>query len=491
MRSRVTRSATVLTATLLLLSGCTGGHDEDGDAATTFRTPSRAVDLVAGRSPAENAVGTSRRLFERSDVAIVSARSARSQQRSVKAAARLGVPVLLVGPTTRAELDRLGVRTTLAVGPKDADWPDLPGRRLVGDGQDDVDRAVGRLPRTSPRDHDVVVLVHTPGADLASVGTARAAGATVVGVKGGDPRADRRAIRALRDAPDAPVVGVGSTFRRGLGYEVTAVRRDLTQPGGGLLVFPGRHVVALYGHPGTPSLGLLGEQGTAATVRRAARLAREYQELSDQPVVPALEIIATVASSEAGDDGDYSAESSVRDLTPLVNAAEKAGQYVVIDLQPGRTDFLTQAKRYRSLLERPHVGLALDPEWRLARDQKHLTQIGSVGASEVNAVADWLADLTRERRLPQKLFVLHQFSTSMIRDRSTLDVGHPELSTVVHVDGQGTPGAKIGTWNTIRQGSPKGVDWGWKNFLDEDEPMLTVPQTWRDVRPRPDLVTYQ
>ncbi len=458
MRSRVTRSATVLTATLLLLSGCTGGHDEDGDAATTFRTPSRAVDVVAGRTPAQNAVGTSRRLFERSDVAIVSARSARSQQRSVKVAARLGVPVLLVGPTTRAELDRLGVRTTLAVGPKDANWPDLPGRRLVGDDQADVDRAVARIPRTSPRDQDVVVLVHAPGADLTSVGTARAAGATVVGVKGGDPRADRRAIRALRDQPDAPVVGVGTTFRRGLGYEVTAVRRDLTQPGGGLLVFPGRHVVALYGHPGTPSLGLLGEQGTAATVRRAARLAREYQELSDQPVVPALEIIATVASSEAGDDGDYSAESSVRDLRPLVEAAEKAGQYVVIDLQPGRTDFLAQAKRYRSLLERPHVGLALD---------------------------------TRERRLPQKLFVLHQFSTSMIRDRSTLDVGHPELSTVVHVDGQGTPGAKIGTWNTIRQGSPKGVHWGWKNFLDEDEPMLTVPQTWRDVRPRPDLVTYQ
>lgn len=481
----------MLAASLLLLTACTGGHDGDGDATATFRTPSRAIDVVAGHTPAQNAVGTSRRLFERSAVAVVSARSARSQQRSVKVAERLGVPMLLVGPTTRGELDRLGVRTTLAVGPKDADWPDLPGRRFVGDDQADVDRAVARVPRTSSDGRDVVVLVHAPRTDLASVGTARAAGATVVGVKGGDPRADRRAIRALREQPEAPVVGVGRMFRRGLGYEVTAVRRDLTQPGGGLLVFPGRHVVALYGHPGTPSLGLLGEQDTTATVRRAARLAQQYQKLSDQPVVPALEIIATVASSSAGDDGDYSAESSVADLEPLVEAAEKAGQYVVIDLQPGRTDFLTQAKRYRSLLEHPHVGLALDPEWRLARDQKHLAQIGSVRASEVNAVADWLAELTRERRLPQKLFVLHQFSTSMIRDRSTLDVGHPELSTVVHVDGQGTPGAKTGTWNTIRQGSPQGVHWGWKNFLDEDEPMLTVPQTWRDVHPRPDLVTYQ
>ena len=41
--------------------------------------------------------------------------------------------------------------------------------------------------------------------------------------------------------------------------------------------------------------------------------------------------------------------------------------YVVLDLQPGRTDFLTQAKRYEPLLALPHVGLALDPEWRLGR----------------------------------------------------------------------------------------------------------------------------
>jgi hypothetical protein len=197
-----------------------------------------------------------------------------------------------------------------------------------------------------------------------------------------------------------------------------------------------------------------------------------------------------VASSSKGKDGDYSAESDVDDLLPLVRAARKAGQYVVIDLQPGRTDFLTQAKRYRSLLLQPHVGLALDPEWRLRKGQKHLRQIGSVSAAEVNRVSAWVARLTREQKLPQKLFVLHQFSPGMIRDRSRLVTTHPELATVIHVDGQGTPAAKRGTWATIRRSAPDGVHWGWKNFHDEDEPMLTARQTWR-VRPRPDLVTYQ
>ena len=71
-----------------------------------------------------------------------------------------------------------------------------------------------------------------------------------------------------------------------------------------------------------------------------------------------------------------------------MDAAREAGVYVMLDLQPGRTDFLTQAKRYEELLAQPHVGLALDPEWRLGPQQLHLEQIGSVGIDEVNSVVD-------------------------------------------------------------------------------------------------------
>ncbi len=164
--------------------------------------------------------------------------------------------------------------------------------------------------------------------------------------------------------------------------------------------------------------------------------------------------------------------------------------FVILDLQPGRTDFLTQAQRYAELLREPHVGLALDPEWRLRPDQVHLRQIGSVDGAEVDAVAAWLAELTRAEGLPQKMFVLHQFSPSMIANRQVVRTDRPELQVVIHVDGQGSPGAKVGTWNAIRQGAAPGIAWGWKNFLDEDLPMLTPEQTWA-VAPRPDLVTYQ
>jgi hypothetical protein len=35
------------------------------------------------------------------------------------------------------------------------------------------------------------------------------------------------------------------------------------------------------------------------------------------------------------------------------------------------------------------------------------------------------------------------------------------------------------------------VSWGWKNFVDEDVPMLTPEQTIEQVQPTPQLITYQ
>jgi len=120
----------------------------------------------------------------------------------------------------------------------------------------------------------------------------------------------------------------------------------------------------------------------------------------------------------------------------------------------------------------------------------HLRQIGSVGVDEVNSVVAWLADLTRTEHLPQKMLVLHQFAQRMIVDRERLDTTRDELAVVVHVDGQGSQPAKAGTWTALQRGAPAGVHWGWKNFYDEDSPMLDPAQTYR-VRPLPDLVSYQ
>jgi hypothetical protein len=288
------------------------------------------------------------------------------------------------------------------------------------------------------------------------------------------------------------VLAVGSAFGAAevLRNRIDTAATGVELPGGGQVVFPGRRMIALYGHPGASSLGVLGEQPLDASIARAKAVAASYSSLVDEPVVPAFDLIATVASSGAGSDGNYSNETPVAELKPWVDAAWAAGVYVVLDLQPGRTDFLTQAKLYADLLRGPNVGLALDPEWRLKPDQVHLKQIGTVDAAEINATGRWLDDLTRANHLPQKVFMVHQFRLDMISNRKAMVTDYDELRVVIHADGFGSPGAKNSTWNTLHLDPPANVAWGWKNFYDEDQPTFTPQQTMAQS-PKPVFVSYQ
>jgi hypothetical protein len=268
------------------------------------------------------------------------------------------------------------------------------------------------------------------------------------------------------------------------------VRAGVRLPGGGQVLFPGHLLVALYGHPGAPALGALGQQGLRASIARARKVAAAYQPLTRARVIPAFEIIATVAQASPGQDGDYSSESPVASLRPWVQRATAAGFYVILDLQPGRASLLAQARRYQSLLELANVGLALDPEWKLAPGQLPLRQIGSVSISEVNSVISWLAGLTARYRLPQKLLVLHQFRLSMIRHEDELDTRYHDLAILIHMDGQGSPAAKQQTWDTITRAAPPRVFFGWKNFYVKDHPMLSPRQTIART-PRLSMISYQ
>ncbi len=386
-----------------------------------------------------------------------------------------------------AELSRLGATTVLHIGP---DPPDLPGVEVVG--------SVGDLPEfeaTSPVEN-VASLVEADSSSrddqAAALATLQAAGASAIEVGDPDPRVRPADIEALAEADPAVAIGVGADFGSDdeFGQRVAVASTGVQLPGGGQTVFDDKRYVALYGHPLTGALGVLGEQGPESSVARARKVAAPYADLTDDTIVPAFEIIATVAAGAPGKDGNYSNEWDVEVLRPLVDAAAEAGIYVVLDLQSGKSDFLSQARDYEELLLEPHVGLALDPEWRLYGTQKPLVQIGSVSAAEINETLDWLAGLTAEADLPQKMVLLHQFRTDMITDRADLDLSHDELAVIVQMDGDGTMGQKLDTWAALRANAPKALRFGWKNFYDEDEPTPNARTTF-GVDPRPWWVSYQ
>ncbi|HST98625.1 MAG TPA: hypothetical protein VLJ85_13345 [Geodermatophilus sp.] len=533
----------------LLVSGCgaASGDEAEQGAGVATSAPDARLTLVADEDPVASAASASRALFDSADVVVVARDGdAAGTLLGASAATGLGVPLLLepvgggAADALSGELERLGTTTVLAVGaaeggaggeggPEVVTVPAAPdvvaevtGLELGEAQQVDADDAVaavaeldpeqptalqptgsepagseagdGELPaveRAEPLEDTVVVTTGAPEA-LAGVATARAAGARVQ-LSPPDPRGSAELVDLLGEQQPGTVVALGAGFgaEEGLDWKLETAATGRQLPGGGQLLFPQHFLVALYGSPGTGALGVLGEQDLPASVERAQAHAADYEPLvQDATVVPAFEVIATVASSVAGPDGNYSTELPVEELRPWVEAAGEAGMYVVLDLQPGRTDFLTQAEQYRSLLELPHVGLALDPEWRLGPGEVHLTQIGSVSIDEVNRVVTWLADLTRAGDLPQKLLLLHQFRVDMIPDRDRLDTSRDELALMVHADGQGGQGDKQATWQALRQTEPDEVAWGWKNFYDEDRPMLSPEETVA-VEPRPNLISYQ
>jgi hypothetical protein len=275
-------------------------------------------------------------------------------------------------------------------------------------------------------------------------------------------------------------------------WQLDLAATDTELFGGGTTVFPDRRIVAYYGNPLTFRLGILGETDPDRAVERVTERAALYNAEGLPPAQPGFEIIVTVASNRAGEDGNYSNEMPLETIRPWIDIAIERGVSVILDLQPGRSDFVTQAKLYEEFLRLPNVGLALDPEWRLKPDQRHLRQIGSVGAEEINAVVDYLTTLVHEETLPQKILVLHQFQERMLPDRQLVDTP-PEIAVVVHVDGQGSLGSKYGTWAAMLAAPTlpeQQLWWGWKNFIDEDFPTATPGQV-NAVEPLPVVVTYQ
>jgi len=261
-------------------------------------------------------------------------------------------------------------------------------------------------------------------------------------------------------------------------------------PEGGRSLFPHYRLVALYGTPNLPVLGGLGQQSPQASIVRVKQIAKSYQPYSAQPILPTLEIITTIASASPTANKDYSQELDPTSLKPWIMAAQASGVYVVLDLQPGRQSFLPQAKEYAALLQHPNVGLALDPEWHLGPNELPLEQIGSANIKDVNQMAAWLATLTKQYKLPQKLFLLHQFRLSMLPDRAQLNTTYPQLAYAIQMDGQGTQAQKLSTWHAIIAQPPQNVYFGWKNFYLKDAPLRT-PAATMALTPKPWYVSYQ
>ncbi len=253
---------------------------------------------------------------------------------------------------------------------------------------------------------------------------------------------------------------------------------------------PGPQIVALFGYPGAPELGVLGTATPAAIAAQASAWARVHDEHNgERGVVPAYHLVAGVAQAEPTPDGTWLGRLADDEIARYVEAAREHGLLLFLDVQIGWSDPLAEARLLEPFLREPFVHLALDPEFATRRlGVRPGLAAGSITAEQVNAVQRYLAALVRDGGLPPKILIVHQSGEGMIERRSEID----DLANVVlsiSMDGPGAVEDKLAGYERFALPEPSERP-ALKLLFESDTPVMGPPDVQRLDRP-PGIIIYQ
>ena len=248
-------------------------------------------------------------------------------------------------------------------------------------------------------------------------------------------------------------------------------------------------IVAYYGTPRQPAMGILGEADSDAVAWMLSERAGRFDALNgDRGIVPALHLVYGVAQPESAADGLYMRYVDDRTVRQYLNVSRRYGFALVLDLQIGHSSALAEVRKILSYLAEPDVHVALDPEFALIGRSKPGSAIGSIDADDINAVQSLLSDLVSQHSLPDKLLVVHQFETSMITRADEVQT-MAGVNVVLDMDGYGPAPIKEAKYQRYTSAMSAAFG-GMKIFLEHDpDPM--DERRLLDIEPRPVLFLYQ
>jgi hypothetical protein len=261
-------------------------------------------------------------------------------------------------------------------------------------------------------------------------------------------------------------------------------------PGGGRTIFPGRRLIGYCGTPGAPALGQLMGNLTNRTKSMKA-FADKFP--SDRKPLLVFELIVVVVQSYEGADKKYRRRVDDSVVDDYLKAARAAEAILLLNIQPGQSDFMTELKRFEKYLHEPDVGVALDPEWEVKAKQKPGVFYGQTTGAEVNTVAEYMAGIVKEDNLPEKALVFHQLNRFVVKDEAAM-VAQPGVVLIKSVDGLGPKHAKILTYDDLMKTMAPVVHPGFKLFLDEDKRIgnhVMGPSEVMALKPQPEYVMVE
>jgi hypothetical protein len=297
---------------------------------------------------------------------------------------------------------------------------------------------------------------------------------------------------ACRNEPASPAAAQSSASSPSPSPSATASDPVPVQPQlprGGRTVFPRYQLVSYVGFPGSPALGPFDSDLEA----RAARLERQAVPYASGRVVqPVMELIVVVANGRPGPDRKYRSRLDEAEIDRYLAVARRHRMLMLLDIQAGRADPLTEVKRFERYLSQPDIGLAFDPEWAVGPRDIPGEVYGHTSGTELDSIAAYLSGLVVRNDLPEKVFVFHQLSRRIVSNEMRLK-RHPGVVTIKSVDGIGHMADKLITWHKLTPRMAPGVHAGFKLFFDEDtrHGKLMTPAQVLALKPRPELVTYE
>ncbi|MDH3222243.1 MAG: hypothetical protein OEO23_00895 [Gemmatimonadota bacterium] len=254
-------------------------------------------------------------------------------------------------------------------------------------------------------------------------------------------------------------------------------------------VLPAHRVVAFYGNPRSPRMGILGSLPTDSMLVRLRDQVSQYAAVDPgTPILPALHLVTVVAQREPGSSGLYRNRMPQALVDSVLSWADSDSLLLFLDIQPGRSPVLDEVRAYDRFLRRPNVHLALDPEFVMEAGGVPGRHMGRLRAEEVNLVIAHLSSMVKEAGVPPKLLVIHRFTGPMLQNPERIEQD-PRVQVVIDMDGFGTPGLKRHAYRSTVTGE-RGQFAGIKLFYRQDSPLMT-PAEVLALRPTPHFVLYQ
>lgn len=259
-------------------------------------------------------------------------------------------------------------------------------------------------------------------------------------------------------------------------------------------ILPFNRVVAYYGNFYSTQMGALGEYPADEMLQMLKQEARNWERVDpDTPVIPAIHYIASTAQAAPGKEGNYTLRMPDDQIDHALDLAERVDGIVFLDLQIGWSDLKKEVKLIEPYLKLPQVHLGIDPEFAMRPGAKPGVEIGTLSASDINWVSEYLAELVREYDLPPKIFVVHRFTVPMVSNYENIKP-LPEVQIVIHMDGWGSPAKKKDTYYRVVYSEPvqfAGVKVFYKNDRKEPSPGIFTTEEMFNLRPRPIYIQYQ